>query len=64
MAEQVQPQVCVVTGASRSVGQAIAAELGALGAVVYVTGRRGDASHSKYAGDTLEDTAELGCVDV
>lgn len=59
MAEQVKPRVCVVTGASRSVGQAIAAELGALGAVVYVTGRGGDASHSRYPGETLAATAEL-----
>ncbi|MEX1020214.1 MAG: SDR family NAD(P)-dependent oxidoreductase [Litorilinea sp.] len=53
-----QRKVCIVTGASRSVGQAIAAELGATGAVVYVTGR-GAAGHSRFEGDTVEDSAAM-----
>jgi NAD(P)-dependent dehydrogenase (short-subunit alcohol dehydrogenase family) len=60
MTNNLQGKVCVVTGASRSVGQAIAAELGARGATVYVTGRsvRGAAT-GKFEGDTVDDTAAL-----
>jgi NAD(P)-dependent dehydrogenase (short-subunit alcohol dehydrogenase family) len=53
-------KVCVVTGASRSVGQAIAAALGAGGATVYVTGRSvTGAPTGKYEGDTVDDTAAM-----
>ncbi|WP_276353400.1 SDR family oxidoreductase [Cohnella caldifontis] len=53
-------KVAVVAGATRGAGRAIAAELGALGAIVYCTGR----STRERASDlgrpeTIEDTAEL-----
>lgn len=48
-----QGKVCVVTGASRGVGQGIALALGAQGATVYVTGR----SRGPTASDTVDATA-------
>jgi NAD(P)-dependent dehydrogenase (short-subunit alcohol dehydrogenase family) len=50
--------IAVVTGASRGAGRAIAAELGATGATVYVTGRsvRGGPTTDNVPG-TIEDTA-------
>lgn len=48
-----QGKVCVVTGASRGVGQGIALALGAQGATVYVTGR----SQGATANDTVDATA-------
>lgn len=48
-----QGKVCVVTGASRGVGQGIALALGAQGATVYVTGRSRDLT----ANDTVDATA-------
>src|SRR4051794_28707118 len=52
-------RIAVVTGASRGAGRAIALELGAAGASVYVTGRtsRGEAQAEGLAG-TGEDTAD------
>jgi NAD(P)-dependent dehydrogenase (short-subunit alcohol dehydrogenase family) len=51
--------VAVVTGASRGAGRAIAVELGAAGATVYVTGRssRGGAATEGLPG-TVDETAE------
>src|SRR3954454_6518146 len=52
-------KVAVVTGASRGAGRAIALELAAAGATVYVTGRssRGTPQAEGLAG-TVEDTAD------
>lgn len=54
-------RVCVVTGASRGAGRAIALVLGEAGAMVYVTARstraRGAASGEAVSG-TIEDTVE------
>jgi NAD(P)-dependent dehydrogenase (short-subunit alcohol dehydrogenase family) len=53
-------QVAIVAGATRGAGRAIAIELGASGATVYVTGRstRGNPSPMARA-ETIEETAEL-----
>jgi NAD(P)-dependent dehydrogenase (short-subunit alcohol dehydrogenase family) len=53
-------QVAIVAGATRGAGRAIAIELGAAGATVYVTGRstRGNPSPMARA-ETIEETAEL-----
>jgi NAD(P)-dependent dehydrogenase (short-subunit alcohol dehydrogenase family) len=52
--------VAVVTGATRGCGRAIAVELGAIGATVYVTGRTTRAAASPMARpETIEDTADL-----
>jgi NAD(P)-dependent dehydrogenase (short-subunit alcohol dehydrogenase family) len=55
---QLQGFVALVTGASRGAGRAIAAELGAAGAIVYVTGRsvEGGPTTDNVPG-TIEDTA-------
>ncbi|GLF94074.1 SDR family oxidoreductase [Streptomyces yaizuensis] len=54
-------QVALVAGATRGAGRAIAVQLGAVGATVYVTGRtaRGKVSEMGRAGETIEETAEL-----
>ncbi|MER5769686.1 SDR family oxidoreductase [Streptomyces sp. NPDC001985] len=53
--------VALVAGATRGAGRAIAVQLGALGATVYVTGRttRAQVSEMKRATETIEETAEL-----
>ncbi len=55
-------QVAVVTGASRGVGKGIALALGAVGMVVYVTGRSTTSSNSQLRGQVLpgsiQETAE------
>ncbi|CAH8430838.1 unnamed protein product [Schistosoma guineensis] len=50
--------VCVVTGASRGVGQGIAIGLGKAGATVYLTGRTLSAENGK-GGVSLRDTAHI-----
>jgi len=51
-------QVALVTGATRGAGRGMAAELGAAGATVYVTGRSTRASLSPLnRPETIEDTA-------
>jgi dehydrogenase/reductase SDR family protein 1 len=55
------PRVAIVTGASRGIGKGIALELGASGAVVYVTGRSVDAGAIPGTiGETAAQIAELG----
>ena len=53
-------KIALVTGASRGVGRGIARELGAAGAIVYVTGRsiRGAPATENLRGD-VDDTADL-----
>ncbi|GAA4050949.1 SDR family oxidoreductase [Nonomuraea soli] len=53
-------KVALVAGATRGAGRGIAAELGAAGATVYVTGRTTRDHASEYGRpETIEDTAEL-----
>ncbi|CAM5383346.1 short-chain dehydrogenase [Streptomyces spiroverticillatus] len=54
-------RIALVAGATRGAGRAIAVELGALGATVYVTGRttRTKLSEVGRATETIEETAEL-----
>ncbi len=53
-------KVALVAGGTRGAGRGIAVELGAGGAVVYVTGRTTRAQPSEYARpETIEETAEL-----
>ncbi|MFG3493763.1 SDR family oxidoreductase [Streptomyces sp. NPDC047928] len=53
--------VALVAGATRGGGRAIAVQLGAVGATVYVTGRttRDHVSEVGRPGETIEETAEL-----
>ncbi|WP_459805633.1 SDR family oxidoreductase [Herbidospora sp. RD11066] len=52
--------IALVAGATRGAGRGIAAELGAIGATVYVTGRTTREQRSEYnRPETIEDTAEL-----
>lgn len=52
--------VAVVAGGTRGAGRGIAAELGALGATVYVTGRSTRAGRSELGrAETIEETAAL-----
>ncbi|MDP9138582.1 MAG: SDR family oxidoreductase [Pseudomonadota bacterium] len=53
-------KVALVAGGTRGAGRGIAAELGAAGATVYVTGRTTRAQRSEYdRPETIEETAEL-----
>jgi NAD(P)-dependent dehydrogenase (short-subunit alcohol dehydrogenase family) len=53
-------KVALVAGATRGGGRGIAAELGAAGATVYVTGRTTRSQQSEYKRpETIEETAEL-----
>ncbi|MEV7536926.1 SDR family oxidoreductase [Streptomyces hydrogenans] len=54
-------RICLVAGATRGAGRAIAVQLGAAGATVYVTGRttRAQVSEVGRATETIEETAEL-----
>lgn len=54
-------KVALVAGATRGAGRGIAAELGAAGATVYVTGRttRGQPSDYDRCSETIEETAEF-----
>ncbi|AMW14766.1 short-chain dehydrogenase [Streptomyces qaidamensis] len=60
MSAPLQDKVALVAGATRGAGRGIAAELGAAGATVYVTGRSTRARRSEYdRPETIEDTADL-----
>ncbi|GAA1529878.1 SDR family oxidoreductase [Streptomyces albidochromogenes] len=64
MSEQDTPlkgRIALVAGATRGAGRAIAVQLGAAGAKVYVTGRttREQVSEVGRPGETIEQTAEL-----
>ena len=53
-------KVALVAGATRGAGRGIAVELGAAGAIVYVTGRTTRTRQSEYARpETIEETAEM-----
>ncbi|QHY94260.1 3-oxoacyl-[acyl-carrier-protein] reductase FabG [Streptomyces sp. S4.7] len=53
-------KIALVAGATRGAGRAIAVQLGAAGATVYVTGRTTRERRSEYnRSETIEDTAEL-----
>jgi NAD(P)-dependent dehydrogenase (short-subunit alcohol dehydrogenase family) len=53
-------KIALVAGATRGGGRGIAAELGAAGATVYVTGRTTRSQQSEYKRpETIEETAEL-----
>ena len=53
-------KIALVAGASRGAGRGIAAELGAAGATVYVTGRTTRQQQSEYQRpETIEETAEI-----
>jgi NAD(P)-dependent dehydrogenase (short-subunit alcohol dehydrogenase family) len=53
-------KVALVAGGTRGAGRGIATELGAAGAIVYVTGRTTRAQRSEYnRPETIEETAEL-----
>jgi NAD(P)-dependent dehydrogenase (short-subunit alcohol dehydrogenase family) len=53
-------KVALAAGATRGAGRGIAVELGAAGAIVYVTGRTTRQQQSEYARpETIEETAEL-----
>ncbi|MBL0371855.1 SDR family oxidoreductase [Rhizobium sp. KVB221] len=53
-------KIALIAGATRGAGRGIAAELGAAGATVYVTGRTTRHQQSDYARpETIEETAEI-----
>ncbi|GGV28842.1 short-chain dehydrogenase [Kitasatospora herbaricolor] len=60
MAEALAGKVALVAGATRGAGRAIAVQLGAAGATVYVTGRSTAGRPSEYhRPETVEETAAL-----
>lgn len=60
MSQPLRGRVALVAGATRGAGRGIAVELGAAGAIVYVTGRSTRARRSDYdRPETVEDTADL-----
>ncbi|WP_203181781.1 SDR family oxidoreductase [Streptomyces pratensis] len=60
MSGALEGKVALVAGATRGAGRGIAVELGAAGAVVYVTARSTRAKRSEYdRPETIEDTADL-----
>ncbi|MFE7324122.1 SDR family oxidoreductase [Streptomyces sp. NPDC057565] len=60
MSATLDGKVALVAGATRGAGRAIAVELGAAGATVYVTGRSTRVQRSEYnRPETIEDTADL-----
>ena len=60
MASSLAGKIALVAGATRGAGRGIAVELGAAGAIVYVTGRTTRAQKSEMErAETIEETAEL-----
>jgi NAD(P)-dependent dehydrogenase (short-subunit alcohol dehydrogenase family) len=60
MNQVLKSKVALVAGATRGAGRGIATELGAAGAIVYVTGRSTHAHRSEYnRSETIEQTADL-----
>ncbi|QJT05822.1 SDR family oxidoreductase [Streptomyces asoensis] len=60
MSGPLEGKVALVAGATRGAGRGIAVELGAAGAIVYVTGRTTRARRSESdRPETIEDTADL-----
>ena len=58
--DKLKGKIAVVAGATRGAGRGIAVELGAAGAVVYVTGRTTKSQPSDYnRPETIEETADL-----
>ncbi|MFE1260666.1 SDR family oxidoreductase [Streptomyces albogriseolus] len=59
-APDLRGKIALVAGATRGAGRAIAVQLGAAGATVYVTGRTTRERRSEYnRSETIEETAEL-----
>ncbi|MFE6412482.1 SDR family oxidoreductase [Streptomyces sp. NPDC057837] len=59
-ATDLRGRIALVAGATRGAGRAIAVQLGAAGATVYVTGRTTRERRSEYnRSETIEETAEL-----
>ncbi|WOT39910.1 SDR family oxidoreductase [Streptomyces coeruleorubidus] len=60
MSAPLKGKVALVAGATRGAGRGMAVELGAAGAIVYVTGRSTRTRRSEYdRPETIEDTADL-----
>jgi NAD(P)-dependent dehydrogenase (short-subunit alcohol dehydrogenase family) len=60
MSHALKGKVALVAGATRAAGRGIAVELGAMGAIVYCTGRTTRTQSSEMnRPETIEDTAEL-----
>lgn len=58
--QRLKDKVAIVAGGTRGAGRGIATELGAAGAIVYVTGRSTRTQRSDYdRPETIEETAEL-----
>src|SRR5262245_4636533 len=60
MAKSLKGKVALVAGATRGAGRGIAVQLGAAGAIVYITGRSTRSQRSEMnRPETIEETADL-----